>query len=191
MHEDYAAQFLVGASSAAASAVFNLAMTGQVNWLWVLLAFTAPFLVLRFYQRSGFLPFKKWCVRDNELIARTGQATGYGAWELDTSERSHWAIHGPHKPLARGKYRATFRLKINSTIGDEAVADLDVAARHGAKILALRTLTIQDFRRADTYQDFPLDFYLLHDDNEIEFRISTQGAQRRLVLDHVALSRRL
>jgi hypothetical protein len=55
----------------------------------------------------------------------------------------------------------------------------------------LRTLTIQDFHRADTYQDFPLDFYLLHDDNEIEFRISTQGAQRRLVLDHVALSRRL
>jgi hypothetical protein len=71
------------------------------------------------------------------------------------------------------------------------VADIDVASRHGAKILALRTLTIRDFNRADTYQDFPLDFFLLQDDNEIEFRISTGGAARRLVLDHVVLARRL
>ena len=43
MRDDYAAQFLVGASTAAASAVLNLAMTGQVNWLWVTVAFAVPF----------------------------------------------------------------------------------------------------------------------------------------------------
>ena len=191
MRDDYAAQFLVGASTAAASAVLNLAMTGRVYWLWVTVAFAVPFVVLQAYQRAGLSPIREWRVRDNQLISRAGQPTGDGAWELDAGERSPWAIHGPHKPLARGKYRATFRLKINNTTGDETVADLDVASRHGKKILALRALTVQDFRRADTYQDFPLDFYLLHDDNEIEFRISTKGAPRRLALEHVALSRRL
>lgn len=57
--------------------------------------------------------------------------------------------------------------------------------------VALRTLTAQDFARADACQDFPLDFYLLRDDNAIEFRISTKGLSRRLVLDRVTLSRRL
>jgi hypothetical protein len=191
MREDYAAQFFVGAATAVASAIFNYAVLGQANWLWVFIAFVVPFAVLQFYQRSGFSPFKKWRVQDNELIARSGQATGHGAWELDTSERRAWAIYGPHKPLGRGKYRATFRLKINNTSGDDPVVDLDVASRHGAKIMALRTLTVQDFQRADVYQDFPLDFYLRYDDNEIEFRISTKGALRRVVLEYVALSRRV
>jgi hypothetical protein len=191
MREDYAAQFLVGTATAVASAIFNFAVAGQADWLWVAVAFLVPFLVLQLYQRSGFSPFKRWRVKDNELVARIGQATGREAWELDASDHRNWVIQGPHKPLGRGKYRAVFRLKINNLAGDEPVVDLDVASRRGAKVLALRTLTVQDFHRADTYQDFPLDFYLLHDDNEIEFRLSTMGANRRLVLDHVALARRL
>jgi hypothetical protein len=191
MREDYAAQFVVGTATAVAAAIFNFAFTGRANWLLVVAAFVVPVVALRLYQRSGFSPLKRWRVKDNELVARAGQASGNGAWELDARERHNWVVHGPHKPVGRGRYRATFRLKINNVSGDEAVADLDVAARHGAKILVLRTLTVQDFLRADTYQDFPLDFYLLHDDNEIEFRLSTRGAARRLVLEHVMFARRL
>lgn len=191
MRDDYAAQFLVGTSTAAVSAVFNLALTGQVNWFWVGVAFGVPFMVLRAYQQAGLSLARVWRVRDNELLSRAGQPQGNGAWELNTSERTAWAIYGPRKPLGHGRYRARFRLKINNTTGDEPVVDLDVASRHGKKIVALRTVTVQDFQRADSYQDFPLDFYLWQDDNEIEFRVSTRGAPRRVVLDRVTLSRRL
>lgn len=189
MKDDYAAQFLVSTSTAVAIAIFNLAINGQINWLWVIIAFVVPFVVLQLYQRSGFSPFKKWRVKDNELIAQAGQPTGNGSWEIDTSQTISWAIYGPYKPLGRGKYRAIFRLKINSISGDDAVVEIDVAARRGGKRLSMRTLTIQDFQQADVYQDFPLCFFLVHDDNDIEFRISSLGAKRRLILDYVALSR--
>jgi hypothetical protein len=191
MRDDYTAQFLVGVSTAAVSAIFNLALTGQINWFWVLVAFSVPFAVLRAYQQVGLSLPRVWRVRDNELLSRAGQPLGNGAWELNTEERTDWAIYGPRKPLGQGHYRANFRLKINNTIGDEPVVDLDVASRHGKKIMALRTLTVQDFQRADTYQDFALDFNLLHDDNEIEFRVSTRGISRRVVLERVMLARRL
>lgn len=190
MREDYAAQFIVGAATAIAAAVFDLAVSGQVDAVWVAAAFAVPYAVLHLYQRAGFSPARIWRVRDNELIARSGHPIGHGAWELDAAERREWVVHGPRRPLGRGRYRAVFRLKVDQTAGDAPVADLDVAARHGQKLLAARTLTTQDFQSADTYQAFALDFYLLHDDNEIEFRLSTRGAPRRLALESVALARR-
>jgi hypothetical protein len=192
MKNDYVAQFLVSAFSAVAIAVFNLALAGQINWLWVLMAFVIPFLILRAYQSSGFRVNREWRVTNDrtQLRAATGQPSGGGAWELETDEPKSWAIFGPYQPLARGKYCATFRLKINHLAGDEAVADIDVAARHGKKRLAVRSLTVKDFRHADDYQDFPLEFHLLQDENEVEFRVSTSGARRRLTLDRVILTRR-
>ena len=191
MRDDYTAQFLVGVSTALVAAVFNLALTGQVNGVWLLVAFVVPFSVLQLYQRAGLSPRREWRVGDNALIAAGGQPTGDGAWELDAAEARQWVIYGPRKPLARGKYRALFRLKISSVAGDRPVLDIDVAARHGQKIIALRTLTARDFERADTFQNFPLDFYLLQDENEIEYRLSTKGVSRRVVLERVALQRRL
>jgi hypothetical protein len=166
-------------------------VNGQVEAGWVLLAFGVPFAVLQFYQRAGFTRVGAWRVRDNELQAQAGAATGQGAWMLEAGERRDWAVRGPRRPLGHGRYRAAFRLKVDSLAGDEVVAELDVAARHGRKVLALRALTVQDFRQADAYQDFPLDFYLLHDDNDVEFRLSVRGGPRRLTFDRVTLTRRV
>jgi hypothetical protein len=191
MRDDYTAQFLVGVSTALVAAVFNLALTGQLNGWWIVVAFAVPFGVLQVYQRAGLSPTRVWRVRDNELRAAAGQPVGDGAWELDAAEARPWVVHGPWKPLAHGKYRATFQLKISSVVGDAPVVDIDVAARHGKKIIALRTLTAQDFGKADHFQRFPLDFYLLQDENEIEFRVSTKGLARRVVLESVRVVRRL
>ncbi len=193
MKNDYVAQFLVSAFGAVAVAAFNLAVAGQINGLWVLLAFVIPFFILRAYQNSGFCVNGEWRVMSDKMQLRavTGQPSGGGAWELETGEPKRWAIFGPYQPLARGKYCATFRLKINHLAGDDPVAEIDVAARHGQKRLAVRSLTVKDFRRADEYQDFPLEFHLLQDENEVEFRVSTSGAKRRLTLEHVRLARRL
>ncbi|MGQ0602436.1 MAG: hypothetical protein ACT4QE_12170 [Anaerolineales bacterium] len=191
MRDDYLAQFIVGVSTALVAAVFNLAITGQINGWWVLVAFAAPIGVLQLYQRVGLSPTREWRVRDNELSTAIGQSVGDGAWELDATEVRPWAVYGPWKPLAHGKYRATFQLKISSVAGDQPVVDIDVAARHGKKIIALRTLTARDFGKADSFQRFPLDFYLLQDENEIEFRVSTKGIARRVVLDSVKVVRRL
>jgi hypothetical protein len=191
MKDDYAAQFLVGASTAATTLVFNLAVTGQINGWWMLAAFVVPVGVLQLYQRVGVAPAREWRVRDNELSAATGQPVGDGAWELDATEAKSWAVYGPWKPLAHGKYRATFQMKVSSVSGDQPVVDIDLAARHGKKIIALRTLTARDFGKADSFQRFPLDFYLLQDENEIEFRVSTKGTPRRVVLESVKVVRRL
>lgn len=191
MRDDYAAHFLVGICTAMFSALFNYAVTGQVSGLWVLLAFLLPFVVLHLYQRFNISFRREWRVRANELTGRAGQPVGDGAWELDASERRDWAICGPYTPLGRGRYQARFRLKINNLAGDAAVVDIDVATRHGKKLLALRTLTARDFERADHYQEFPLDFFLWQDDNEMELRVSPRGARCRVVLERVTLARRL
>lgn len=192
MKNDYVAQFLVSTFSAVAIAVFNLAVAGQVNWLWVALAFLGSFFILRGYQLAGFRIHHEWQVTNDktQLRAVAGQPSGGGAWELDTDEPARWVIFGPYQPLARGKYCATFRLKVNNLAGDDALAEIDVAARHGKKRLALRGLTVKDFRQADDYQDFPLEFHLLQDENEVEFRVSTSGAKRRLTLERVILARK-
>lgn len=191
MRDDYLAQFIVGVSTAVVAAVFNLAITGQINGWWMLVAFAVPVGVLQLYQRVGLSPTREWRVRDNELSAAIGQSVGDGAWELDATEARQWAVYGPWKPLAHGKYRATFQLKISSVASDRPIVDIDVTARHGKKIIALRTLTARDFGKADSFQRFPLDFYLLQDENEIEFRVSTKGIARRVVLDSVKVVRRL
>lgn len=193
MKNDYTAQFLVGTFTAIVTAVFNLVVVGQVNWLWLIIAFTVPFLVLQLYQTTGFSPFKEWRVTNDVtgLRASMGKADGKGAWEFDEGTEKTNAIYGPYKPLGRGRYRATFFIKVNKYSGDDAVADIDVAVRHGRKLVALRRLTANDFQRIDEYQGFPLDFYLLQDENESEFRMTTKGANCRLTLDHVTLSRRL
>lgn len=197
MHTDYAAQFFVGAATALAAAVFNLALTGRVDGGWMIVAFGVPFAALLIYQRAGFAGVRVWRVRENELTALGGQPVGQGAWAVALDASAEGLIRGPRRPLGRGRYRAGFQLKLDRLAGDEPVAELAVTARHGRKVLAQRTLTGQDFSRADAYQAVGLDFQLLHDENDVEFRLTIRAAPAgpagppRLTLAYVALARRL
>jgi hypothetical protein len=87
-----------------------------------------------------------------------------------------------YQPLSKGKYRVAFRLKIDSNVVreqvtvDTPVVELDVTSNDGQKYLAHRSLTIGDFLNSDDYQEFPLDFDLVRDENRLFCLRATCGA---------------
>jgi hypothetical protein len=194
---DFSAEFLVGAATALATAIINLVVPGQISWLWLVPAFAVPFVVLFVYQGTGlgFRLYKEWKIRPGELAARGGVQKG-DVWEFEhEAPDRRLEFYGPSIALPRGKYRVIFRLKIDARDErDEPIWELDVASNSGAKWLALRTLSIRDFKRSDTWQDFPLDFTLINDENKVEFRGRMGHAdrsRRRITFDKVMVHRRL
>ena len=194
---DFSAEFLVGASTALVTAIINLVMPGQISWLWLIPAFIVPFAVLFIYQGAGlgFRPYKEWRIRTGELAADGGVQKGY-VWEFEhPSPEGGLGFRGPHIALPKGKYRVLFRLKIDSRDErDEPVCELDVSSNSGEKWFALRTISIRDFQRSDTWQDFALDFIMPNDENHVEFRGRMQGVEqagRRITFDKVVVHRRL
>jgi hypothetical protein len=130
MKDDYGVQFLVSTSTAVLIAVFNLAIVGQINWVWVIVAFAIPFSILQLYQRPGLSTPRTYRVMHDatQLRAKDGNRSGKGAWEFDASTKLDHVIYGPYIPLSRARYRASFRLKVNDRPGDHSVAEIDVCA---------------------------------------------------------------
>ena len=126
----------------------------------------------------------------------TGKPVGE-AWQFRASGTGYHAIHGPYirEPLRTGKYRATFKLKVDDIGTDDVyITYIDVVSiykeQKGAKVLAARTLTSNDFGKSDEYREFNLDFDIFTDEREVEFRVApTNGFLT--TLDFVQLSRRL
>lgn len=194
---DFSAEFLVGASTALATAIINLVVPGQISWLWLIPAFVVPFLVLFVYQGAGlgFRPYKEWKLRAGELVPQGGVEKGE-VWEFEhVVEGQGLGFGGPHIALPRGKYRALFRLKIDSRDErDEPVCELHVTSNFGHKWFAHRTLALRDFKRSDQWQNFALDFNLTNDENHVELRGRMEGVEplgRRITFDKAILHRRL
>ena len=70
---DFVGQFLVGASTALATAIINLVLPGKISWFWLIPAFVVPFTALFLYQglgpALGFRLHKAWKIRTGELVA--------------------------------------------------------------------------------------------------------------------------
>ena len=159
-----------------------------------------------FQNYSGF-PFKKFRVTNKQdgksLLFRKdkpdvleGKNVGE-AWQFRASGDNYHAIYGPYlqRPLRNGKYRAIFRIKADNVEGDNVyITYIDIAssykAKRGGKILAARTLTANDFKKSDEYQGFYLDFDVLSDESELEFRIAPTSGYV-LTLDYIQLTRSL
>ncbi len=197
MDNDYRAQFLVSFFTVLTAAVVNLAVAGQINWLWLILAFIVPFLVLSVYQgviSLNFRPFKSWSIREGELNSYSATKRG-NTWEFDRTSNEDAGFNGPYIPVLRGKYRVIFRLMIDDRgEQDQPVCELAVTSNDGRKWFAKHTVSIRDFVRAEKWQDFPLDFTLLRDENRVEFRFRMREsalAQRRISFRSVTLRRRI
>lgn len=142
--------------------------------------------------------YRKWRVKPEELIAQVGISTGSsGAWEINLSTSKAQGIYGPYLgSLKRGAYCATFRLKISNRIGlYDRIAELDVISHYlngdKQKYLAHRSLYVRDFRAEERYQLFNLYFYVIEEEERVEFRMldtqDTRGQDRLLTLDYVEL----
>jgi hypothetical protein len=118
------------------------------------------------------------------------------AWTLE-AKVNDWAVYGPYlrEPLRRGRYRATFKLKLeDASVENVPIIEIDVACKtrhYGDKRLTGRVLTTLDFKFSDEYRAFRLDFDLLTDERDLELRIWSKGGGHRITLDYVRLSRRL
>ncbi len=101
------------------------------------------------------------------------------------------AWYGPYATSlpANQPYRAYFRLKTDDVNTAREIALLDVVADDGAKILGLKRLRGVDFRSADTYQEFYVDFHYPGSSQAgLEFRVAFRGAAS-LWLDRILVVR--
>ena len=82
------------------------------------------------------------------------------AWRGLAGTHSAGGWYGPYTTVMPPghAYRAYFRVKTDDVNTAAEVAKLDVVDSGGARLLGLRRLRGTDFRDADTYQEFPVDF---------------------------------
>lgn len=195
-------QIFVGSIIALVAAIVNQAFAGRVNYLWVIGGFLGAVILFGIYQRSAGFPFVRFKVKNNprdaDGLLSNGSVQGKPvgqSWQFNSTSED-WAITGPYlrKPLRKGKYRATFRIKVDDVSGiNQPIVDIDVASRSvrlGDKRLAMRTLSTSDFGEPDTYCEFPLDFFVVADEQELELRVYSKGSGLTLTLDYIELSRR-
>lgn len=200
-------QIGIGSTVALVTAIINQALAGKIDYWWVIGVFFITVVLYTVFQNYSGFPFKKFRVTNKQdgkgLLFRSdepgileGKPIGE-AWQFKASGDNYHTIYGPYlqHPIRNGKYRAIFRIKADNVEGDNIyITYIDVAssykATRGGKILAARTLTANDFKKSDDYQDFYLDFDVLSDENELEFRIAPTSGYV-LTLDYIQLARRI
>lgn len=200
-------QIGIGSTVALITAIINQAFAGKNQFWWIVVAFFGSVVLYTVYQNFSGFPFIKFRVtnktdgkglifRDDKSDVLEGRQVGE-AWQFTARGDNYHAIYGPYiqHPLHKGKYRAIFRIKSTDIEGDNRyITYIDIASSYkgnrGEKILGARTLTANDFKRSDEYQDFYLDFDIFSDEVELEFRIApTSGFT--LTVDYIRLARRI
>lgn len=195
---------LIGAvGGAVATAIINQLLAGKITvmywWIWVIGAILGGLLLYEIYESNRF-PFKKFRVTTNRDDGKSllensskGRSVEDGAWLFSNS-----TVFGPwiRIPLRKGKYRAIFRIKVDNIHGEnQHIVKLDVVSNsnfRGDKTLAARVFTNADFSKAGQYHFFPLDFYVLEHERDVELRVHSEGDNHHnTTLDYVKLSRRL
>ena len=126
--------------------------------------------------------------QSGEAVTDTDALNG-SAWRGLAGVHSAGAWYGPYTYILPPghAYRAYFRLKTNNVTTTAEVAMLDVVDNAGQRILGLRRLRGTDFRAANTYQEFPVDFnYTDAGTAGLEFRTAYR-ATADLYLDRVLI----
>lgn len=106
------------------------------------------------------------------------------AWRGLVAAHTPGSWYGPYTDVLPpgNAYRAYFRLKTTDVNTTAEVAMLDVVDSAGTRLLGLRRLRGTDFRAANVYQEFPVDF--VADTAGLEFRTAFR-ATADLYLDRV------
>lgn len=134
-----------------------------------------------------------WAWEGEDLLHQVGEevddedALNGKTWRGMTGTHGAGFWYGPYTyDLRPGHaYRAYFRLKTNDVLTSNEVAMLDVVDGAGTRLLGLRRLRGTDFRAADTYQEFPVDFnYTSVGSAGLEFRTAFRSTAD-LYLDRV------
>jgi hypothetical protein len=131
-------------------------------------------------------------ISDGEILGEEGKE----ACQFRCVHSFH-GVYGPYiHHLQKDKYRATFKIKVGRILKkDQPLIKMDVAASRnsvlGDKPLKYRDLSYADFKQADTYYYFSINFDIsTKGESDVEFRLSSPETGPALTLDYVQLSRR-
>ncbi|MEW6233526.1 MAG: SpoIID/LytB domain-containing protein, partial [Chloroflexota bacterium] len=105
-------------------------------------------------------------------------ASGGQAWKVPAGSAGWvWGPYYKSLPAERG-YRAYFRLKTDNVTTTSEIAKLDVVDNGGGRVLGIFKLRGIDFRQANAYQEFCVDFYYTNPETTygLEFRTNFTGA---------------
>lgn len=122
-----------------------------------------------------------WAGNDPNLGHVAGYAVGSG-WGADPSVPAYHIVYGPyHRNVTPGSRTAQWSIRIDSNVGNEVVAVLDVMDYEGGgDILATRTIRKSDFASAGVAQTFEAPFTWASSrvggGHTLEIRVQYQGA---------------
>jgi len=133
---------------------------------------------------------------EGEILSKTAgrivtdtAASGGLAWWAPAGCPAPCAVYGPYtRLLPPGLYRAYFRLRIGDILTSTEVVYLDVVDEGGEALLGLKRVRGSDFRQANRYQEFFVDFdYRVPGGFGLEFRTWSLGITD-LFLDRVLVA---
>lgn len=156
-------------------------------WLFELLAEPSPVLGRELFHSSvsGVLYEAERLPRRIGKRVPDHQASGGEAVLATSADEEDHLVFGPHRTFPRGKYKASFRLKVGNKRHSEEVAKIDVTTDQGQTVLSQKLIRGSDFASLDLYQDFTLSF-TSEKSQRLEFRVYFyKGAN--LWADHVYL----
>ena len=120
---------------------------------------------------------RKWGMFSPNIGHRTGKAQG-DDWIAKASEdKPGFLVFGPYVDnLDTGEWTATWSLKVSSSLNAPSkIARLEVYDPDSNEVLAFRELTIYQFSKSHSYQDFYLKFMKTKPKQRLEFRVFWHG----------------
>jgi hypothetical protein len=107
-------------------------------------------------------------------VGRPGDVTANGKRAL---------TYGPYDALLPGRYRVTYRMKVDADRGPGKLATLDAFSNSAGGALHAMDVSASDFAAPGTYQDFGFDFDVHAALGDVEYRVLYDGPATLFVDD--------
>jgi uncharacterized membrane protein len=115
---------------------------------------------------------------EQDNAASGGQAR-VADWALPHLEARSAAVYGPYASLLPGKYRVSFRLKLEpGSARHGKVATVDIFSTTMGGALAGQNIAVQDFASPGRYQDFSVEVEIPKTLDDLEYRVLYAGPER-------------
>ena len=129
----------------------------------------------------------QWNGNDKAFKHKIGKAEGE-AWTARKEDGSDHMLFGPYMPLKKGDYRAVIEVRSSDNTSKTTIMGLDIAVNGARDIPVSQGYNGSDFRFAQQYQKFYIDFSLKEDVKDFQIRIAT-AAKADISVKSIKLSK--
>jgi hypothetical protein len=121
--------------------------------------------LVQFYNNLFSECYKKLRTKDDDILHIEGRISqdieeNHKIVQVNKNNQCGYILFGPYIPLKKGRYRATFEIKItsNQSPSSSDLILLEVKSQFGGKIHGNNVVKLNDFKEIDRYQKFNIDF---------------------------------